>query len=287
MRGPWRRGWESNPRIEVLQTSALPLGYRAVRGCFDTTCTPVSQPIKRALRIRTSVLCALITMLFLHAGCASERKSYSSARKQESPASSPEEPKRSTYTPALPTVAPFAIRRIPLMNSPLDIRRDYVYPPYYMRQKLSWSDKKGTWFMTFPSRRYAYAGFEFKRLVDLSDRPELTRLSFSIRPAKLAQFLSVALLDMPTNQSVRAITDYWLKDAGTFEGEDWAKIEVTLTNFPSEALPVVEEANDDPDILASPRRLFDWTAVREIRFVSGGGRIPNQEIQIRDLCFQR
>ncbi len=25
----WRRGWESNPRIKVLQTSALPLGYRA------------------------------------------------------------------------------------------------------------------------------------------------------------------------------------------------------------------------------------------------------------------
>src|SRR6185437_5385181 len=27
----WRRGWESNPRIKVLQTSPLPLGYRAVR----------------------------------------------------------------------------------------------------------------------------------------------------------------------------------------------------------------------------------------------------------------
>src|SRR5664279_4529670 len=27
----WRRGWESNPRIKVLQTSPLPLGYRASR----------------------------------------------------------------------------------------------------------------------------------------------------------------------------------------------------------------------------------------------------------------
>jgi hypothetical protein len=25
----WRRGWELNPRIKVLQTSPLPLGYRA------------------------------------------------------------------------------------------------------------------------------------------------------------------------------------------------------------------------------------------------------------------
>jgi hypothetical protein len=26
----WRRGWESNPRIKVLQTLALPLGYHAL-----------------------------------------------------------------------------------------------------------------------------------------------------------------------------------------------------------------------------------------------------------------
>jgi hypothetical protein len=26
----WRRGRESNPRMEVLQTSALPLGYLAL-----------------------------------------------------------------------------------------------------------------------------------------------------------------------------------------------------------------------------------------------------------------
>ncbi len=28
----WRRGGESNPRVKVLQTSALPLGYRAGAG---------------------------------------------------------------------------------------------------------------------------------------------------------------------------------------------------------------------------------------------------------------
>src|SRR5579862_957597 len=27
----WRRGWESNPRVKVLQTSPLPLGYRALK----------------------------------------------------------------------------------------------------------------------------------------------------------------------------------------------------------------------------------------------------------------
>jgi hypothetical protein len=37
----WRRGAESNRRIEVLQTSALPLGYRAPGG-------PDAKPPRRA-----------------------------------------------------------------------------------------------------------------------------------------------------------------------------------------------------------------------------------------------
>ena len=34
----WRRGGESNSRIKVLQTSPLPLGYRAL--LFRVTCSP-------------------------------------------------------------------------------------------------------------------------------------------------------------------------------------------------------------------------------------------------------
>ena len=36
----WRRGGESNPRIKVLQTSALPLGYRAP----SNPLSPVAEP---------------------------------------------------------------------------------------------------------------------------------------------------------------------------------------------------------------------------------------------------
>ena len=35
----WRRGWESNPRVKVLQTSPLPLGYRAIN---DLQTTPTA-----------------------------------------------------------------------------------------------------------------------------------------------------------------------------------------------------------------------------------------------------
>src|ERR1700683_1143856 len=33
----WRRGWESNPRMKVLQTSPFPLGYRASEGQYSET----------------------------------------------------------------------------------------------------------------------------------------------------------------------------------------------------------------------------------------------------------
>src|SRR5262245_30991869 len=36
----WRRGGESNPRIKVLQTSALPLGYRAFEVTIHHTLRP-------------------------------------------------------------------------------------------------------------------------------------------------------------------------------------------------------------------------------------------------------
>src|SRR5690606_33656505 len=43
----WRRRWESNPRMAVLQTAALPLGYSAVslaaRGRFPTAPRPGCQ----------------------------------------------------------------------------------------------------------------------------------------------------------------------------------------------------------------------------------------------------
>ncbi len=50
----WRRGAESNRRIEVLQTSALPLGYRAVHSRVAATLSPRA----RALSSATLGLCS-------------------------------------------------------------------------------------------------------------------------------------------------------------------------------------------------------------------------------------
>ena len=103
----WRRGWESNPRIKVLQTSPLPLGYRAllskvaltaknVHGGEDmrdrrlvrcqinedsrisSMLVPDSAPKASLYRICVASLLVLSTMLIV--GCESKR---------EVPASSP------------------------------------------------------------------------------------------------------------------------------------------------------------------------------------------------------
>lgn len=189
-----------------------------------------------------------------------------------------------TASPLLPQ---FVIRPIPLMGTPKDIRQDYVYPDFFMRQKLVWAEAESLWHMTFPSRRYAYGGIELRQPVDLTGSREYTRLAFRLRPARLAPFLSVALLDGPAGQAGRAMTDFWLNEYGTFEGDGWVAVEIALTNFPSQALTLMEDALNPLELTDPPRRPFDWSHIREVRFVSGGGRIPSQEIVVKNLRFLR
>jgi hypothetical protein len=51
----WRRGWESNPRIKVLQTSPLPLGYRASALQYSET-VPDFQPGRFGRGRKTALL---------------------------------------------------------------------------------------------------------------------------------------------------------------------------------------------------------------------------------------
>lgn len=173
-------------------------------------------------------------------------------------------------------------RRVNLIASPKDIRSDVAYPPIYMRQKLSWSDQDMEWRMQFPSRRYAYGGVTFRHPLDLSTNREQTRLVFRVRPASLASFLSVALVDNPSN-TPPVMIDVWLLDALPPAGDGWATVEIALTAFPSQGIPVMVGNDLNFDVA----RAFDWSRVRELRFVSNGGRIPSEEIVIKHVRLQR
>lgn len=223
-------------------------------------------------------ICALLVAVCLGlVSCASP----------EGPAPSASPVRRTVTFTASPLLPQFVIPPIPLMNTPKDIRSDYVYPMTFMRQKLVWSEAESLWHMTFPSRRYAYGGIELRRPVDLAKTREYTRLAFRMRPARLAPFLSVALLDNPADQASRAMTDFWLHEYGSFEGDGWVAVEIALTNFPNLALTLVEGALNPLDMADPPRRPFDWSHIKEVRFVSGGGRIPSQEIVVKNLRFLR
>lgn len=183
--------------------------------------------------------------------------------------------------PRVTTLAPFP-KRIPLLNNPRELRHDYVYPPAFMRQKLVWTDVEMEWRMRFPSRRYAYAGVVLRDTVDVAGARERARLSFRIRPAQLASYLAIALVDSQTN-STPVMTDLWLMDAGTYAGDDWVTIDIAMTAFPSDGVPVsVDGAADTVE-----RRPFDWSSIRELRFVSGGGRLPPDEITVKNLRIIR
>ncbi len=189
---------------------------------------------------------------------------------------------------ASPLNATFTERPIPLMNSPKDVRQDYVYPMTFMRQKLVWSQAESLWHMTFPTRRYAYAGIELRKPVDLAAERDYTRLSFRMRPARLAPFLSVALLDGSAQpSSPQAMTDFWLQEHGTFSGDGWVTVEIALTNFPNQATTLIEDSVNPMNLEDPPRRPFNWASIQEVRFVSGGGRIPSQEIVVKNLRFLR
>ena len=188
---------------------------------------------------------------------------------------------------ASPVFPQFVVRPIPLMGTPKDVKLDYVYPMTFMRQKLVWSDAESQWLMTFPSRRYAYAGISLRKPVDLAAEREFTRLAFRMRPARLAPFLSVALLDQSSNLGDRAMTDFWLNEYGPFNGDGWVTVEIALTNFPSQAMTLVEGALNPLELTDPPRRAFNWSNIHEVRFVSGGGRIPSQEIVVTNLRFLR
>jgi hypothetical protein len=196
--------------------------------------------------------------------------------------------RKSAHSISVASIVPdFVSRPIPLMGTPKDVKLDYVYPMTFMRQKLVWADAEGQWLMTFPSRRYAYAGIFLRKPVDLAAEREFTRLAFRMRPARLAPFLSVALLDQSSNLGDRAMTDFWLNEYGPFNGDGWVTVEIALTNFPSQATTLVEGALNPLELTDPPRRDFNWSNIHEVRFVSGGGRIPSQEIVVTNLRFLR
>jgi hypothetical protein len=121
--------------------------------------------------------------------------------------------------------------------------------------------------------------------LDLAEFRANLRLVFRLRPARLAAFLSVAVLDHPAD-ATPALSDVWLLDYAPPAGDGWTTVSIPLSAFPAGILAGSETAEQLAANDALQREL-DWKSIREFRLISTGGRIPSDEIAVRDLRIQR
>ncbi|HMP75704.1 MAG TPA: hypothetical protein PKE12_05335 [Kiritimatiellia bacterium] len=187
-----------------------------------------------------------------------------------------------------PPPNPSTPRRINVLDSPRLLHIDEVYPPFLTRQKLRWDGDGLDWRLRFPSRRYAYAGFTLRRPIDVASHRADMRIVFKIRPARIASFLSIGLMDQPDG-APSALSDVWLLHHAPPAGDGWTTVSIPLSLFPAGAI-TREHAGDGAP--AAPQeqglhRELDWSRIQALRIISPGGRIPADEITIREIRFQR
>jgi hypothetical protein len=178
---------------------------------------------------------------------------------------------------ASPAPANFA-----LLASPQALREDYVYPPGLSTQTLRWQGHEMEWRMRLAHRRYAYAGIVLRHPADFTAHKDATALFFRMKPASMAEYLSIGLVDgnAATNH---VLLDLPLAAWTDARGDGWAKFRIPLNAFGNEGLPV---AGPGEAPHAAGRAPFDWADFREIRF-STIGTIPREEVVITDLRFKR
>lgn len=170
-------------------------------------------------------------------------------------------------------------QRIALLNTPRRMKEDYVYPQPYTRQDFSWTGSFAEWRIRFTPQRYGYAGVVFTKAYDLSAFAQNGTLQFRMKPANMARYLSVGFVD-GSSREPRVLADLALDEDGGTDSADWAVIRIALSAFPRKGLAI--EDRDPSETFA-----FDWSDVEEIRFITEGRNMPNQEVTIAQILVTR
>lgn len=165
--------------------------------------------------------------------------------------------------------------RTSIPGSPRRFKAEKTYPPSLTRQKLVWSDGNFSWHIRFPAREYAYAACEMKYPMNLKMYREELDLTLRFSPAEMASSIAIALLDDFGNAA-----DETLADFVTERHNGWAKAVIPLSAF-SEP-PALNDVNQPV-----PARAFDWSQIREVRFISHGGLSSAREFIAHDLTLER
>lgn len=213
---------------------------------------------------RRKISVALLPLALVCAGCAIDHVGHN----HKHPVAAPGEPAREHKVERLV--------RVPLLNSPRRVREDYAYPSPYTRSNFDWTGKGGVWHLRFTPRRYGYAGYVFDKAIDLSNRSPESMIKFRVKPAHMARYVSLALID-GNARSPRVMVDVPMADEESVrEDADWPEIRILLSAFPARGLAL---ETDDP----SRTHLFDWSDVAEMRIIAETRGMPNQEILVSQI----
>ncbi|MCP5488425.1 MAG: hypothetical protein H7A43_07225 [Verrucomicrobia bacterium] len=192
-------------------------------------------------------------------------------------------PHRTSFEPEQPpTTRPPARKIEPLIETPKLMREDYRQPRDGTRQKFYWEGEEAEWRIHFPASRYAHAGFRFYYPLNLRENFDRYALVFEMKPAAMAKYLWVGLVDGSEDERLVMVEYPLANDPGAQQGLEWGEFCIPLSAFGKEGERL---SDDNPDGLRTEKTAFDWQDVQDIRFVVYGGKRPNRAIAIKHLRF--
>jgi hypothetical protein len=167
-----------------------------------------------------------------------------------------------------------------LLSEPRLLEGDYVYPEGVTHQRLVWNYRGEEWIIRLAGAQYAFGGIVFRRAYDFSGNRSRYALMFSVRPAEMVPYLSVALAD-GERRGARVMADVPLAMREVGQSGEWVHVVVPLDDLGDEGTVIGgDQASKQPD-----RQRLDWSDIREIRFAGLTDQRPDQEISIRNLRF--
>jgi hypothetical protein len=166
------------------------------------------------------------------------------------------------------------------LSSPRFYKKDYVHPRPFVRQALKWNHKGCEWWIQVPVIPGASAGVVFRKAYDLSDGDDPRWLTLEMKPAFMAEHLSVVLtdgMDEPVRlYPAQPLSAYQVKARG-----DWGYYLVPFQAFEEAALAGLAAG----DVFSHPA--VDWSRIRGVEMVRLADQGPETLVMVRRLRFQQ
>jgi hypothetical protein len=193
----------------------------------------------------------------------------------------PRQPPPETWIEGVRKPAP---AKLLLIETPKVVREAHSHPVGETRHAFFWAGQQAEWRFRLPGRGYGHAGFRFYRAHNVKPYLATTELRFTLRPASMARYLWVGLID-GDDEPPQVLVDLPLSDVIPLaSGDGEIDVRIPLTRFPEFGQRVVVDTDMDPSFTPFP---FDWQDVLHIRFLHNGGRMPERDVSITNLRLVR